>query len=516
MLRKLYFILLTGLFLAFTPITAHADQRWEQSNPPLALNQEAMPPAVYVAFSPHFDTDDTVFMATGVSLYESKDGGKIWIQPDTPGSLSAPKGTGIIYGFGSSGNKLTAKMYVSPDPNIVAISTAEGLYAANVSARVTSNDVTGGRMLITNVTPAVPSGLISTPDIPPGFAFGNDGTMYIARGVAIYYGNPVITNYDPGVWKQLYYAGSYVYSIKLAPDFAFNKTMIIQSSKGVMISADGGNSFNSTGLPVTSNQYTIAFSPDYDNDGMIAAAIPDYGVYLSIDRGRSWQNIFAHKGVTSVAIGKGGTLYAGIGSSGGMEKGVFISGDKGNKWQNIGLETGDIVSLHVFPGRGNDHVYAVTDQGFYGTVVENSQTQNIQSGGPENVKNFAAPEQIISFAIGQNAYYINGQRYHMDAAPFTENGRTYVPVRYLAESLGLTDNNIKWNENTAAVTLEDGMTLKFVNNSATCYINGQIKNIDAPMLERNGRVYLPAKYVAEPFGYKVRWDEVSQTVRMEK
>ncbi|WP_161486101.1 copper amine oxidase N-terminal domain-containing protein [Desulfotomaculum copahuensis] len=449
-----------------------------------------------------------------MSLYESKDGGKSWSQPDTPGSLSTQKGNGIIYGFGSSGNKITAKMYVSPDPNIVAISTVEGLYAANVSARVTSNDVTGGRMLITNVTPAVPAGLISTPDFPPGFAFGDDGTMYVARGAAIYYGNPVITNYDPGVWKQLYYAGSYVYSIKLAPDFAFNKTMIIQSGKGVMISADGGNSFNSTGLPVTSNQYAIAFSPDYDNDGTIAAAIPDYGVFLSIDRGRSWQNVFSHKGVTSVVIGKGGTLYAGTGSSGGMEKGIFISRDKGYKWQNIGLKNSNIVSLHVFPGRGNDQVYAVTDQGFYGTVVENGQTQ--QSGGPGNANTPAAPEQTISFAVGQNAYYVNSQGYSMDAVPFTENGRIYVPVRYLAKSLGLTDNHIKWDEKTAAVTLEDGLTLKFVNNGAFCYINGQKKNIDAPMLERNGRVYLPAKYVAEPYGYKVSWDGASQTVYLEK
>ncbi|HAG08610.1 MAG TPA: hypothetical protein DCK87_03460, partial [Desulfotomaculum sp.] len=36
------------------------------------------------------------------------------------------------------------------------------------------------------------------------------------------------------------------------------------------------------------------------------------------------------------------------------------------------------------------------------------------------------------FTVGQSSYTVDGQVRQMDAKAFIENGRTYVPIRYLA------------------------------------------------------------------------------------
>ena len=47
-----------------------------------------------------------------------------------------------------------------------------------------------------------------------------------------------------------------------------------------------------------------------------------------------------------------------------------------------------------------------------------------------------APETRVDFTIGSTTYVVNNQTKVMDAAPFIEDGRTYIPVRALAEALG--------------------------------------------------------------------------------
>jgi Copper amine oxidase N-terminal domain. len=102
----------------------------------------------------------------------------------------------------------------------------------------------------------------------------------------------------------------------------------------------------------------------------------------------------------------------------------------------------------------------------------------------------------------------------MDAVPFIENGRTYVPVRYLALALGIPENGISWLRDTQTVILSNnGTTVTMVIGGKTLFINGAAQPpLDAAPLLRNDRVYLPARYVAEAFGYEVQWEESAQTV----
>ncbi|HHW42281.1 MAG TPA: copper amine oxidase N-terminal domain-containing protein, partial [Desulfotomaculum sp.] len=125
----------------------------------------------------------------------------------------------------------------------------------------------------------------------------------------------------------------------------------------------------------------------------------------------------------------------------------------------------------------------------------------------------AGPTHKAVFVIGQSKYIMDGQEKAMDAAAFIVNDRTYVPVRYLALALGVAEKDIGWEEKAGTVTLAlDDITLKLVVGSKTLYVNGQMKTMDVAPLIREGRTYLPARWVAEAFGYEVGWEPKSRAV----
>lgn len=48
---------------------------------------------------------------------------------------------------------------------------------------------------------------------------------------------------------------------------------------------------------------------------------------------------------------------------------------------------------------------------------------------------------------------VNGEVKQLSDEPFVENGRTYMPVRYFADALGV---KVDWNQSTKTVILEEG------------------------------------------------------------
>lgn len=124
----------------------------------------------------------------------------------------------------------------------------------------------------------------------------------------------------------------------------------------------------------------------------------------------------------------------------------------------------------------------------------------------------------VVFVVGLDEYFVNGQTpgVKMDAVPFIENGRTFVPIRYLGYALGVTSENVGWNEeeHKASLTLPPN-TVEMTVSVKRIVTNSQSKIIDvAPILksEPSWRTYLPARFVAEGLGYQVDWDEASGLV----
>lgn len=110
------------------------------------------------------------------------------------------------------------------------------------------------------------------------------------------------------------------------------------------------------------------------------------------------------------------------------------------------------------------------------------------------------------FQLGSNIYTLNGQNNIMDTIAFMENGRTYLPVRYLAYACGLKDENIAWDNADESLTLsaeEETLYLK-IGNKQLVRNNETIEMDAAPQIIGN-RTYLPARWITEAFDYETEW-----------
>ncbi|MDI6710462.1 MAG: copper amine oxidase N-terminal domain-containing protein [Bacillota bacterium] len=119
------------------------------------------------------------------------------------------------------------------------------------------------------------------------------------------------------------------------------------------------------------------------------------------------------------------------------------------------------------------------------------------------------PSHKAVFVLGVDKYAVDGQTKAMDAKTFAENGRTYVPVRYLALACGVPENKIGYANGQVTLTMPDAnagdTVVKLWVGKKELKINNEAKTMDVAVLARNGRTYLPARWVAEAFGYKVDW-----------
>jgi len=120
-----------------------------------------------------------------------------------------------------------------------------------------------------------------------------------------------------------------------------------------------------------------------------------------------------------------------------------------------------------------------------------------------------------SFVIGSTTYKVGGVEKTMDVAPYIKNGRTYLPVRYVAQSLGVDDANILWDEATGKVTLLKGdKVVQVTIGSADMIVNGVTIKMDVAAEITDGRTMLPFRFIAQALGATVGWDEATQTVTL--
>ena len=138
-----------------------------------------------------------------------------------------------------------------------------------------------------------------------------------------------------------------------------------------------------------------------------------------------------------------------------------------------------------------------------------------------------AQDNTVNFVVNKNYYYVNSQKCDMDAVTFIENGRTYVPIRFLGEALG---TKVDWDGHLAMATLtgEEKAIHLILGIKEIAVIDRPdviddldeffeaTSEIDVAPLMRENRLYLPARYVAEAFGYKVAWDASTGTVTVSK
>ncbi len=98
-----------------------------------------------------------------------------------------------------------------------------------------------------------------------------------------------------------------------------------------------------------------------------------------------------------------------------------------------------------------------------------------------------------------------------DARPFINaDGRTLVPLRAVAEALGLT---VSWDSDAREASFTDGQrTITFPIGSSTARTTEGTLSMDTAAVIVSDRSYAPIRYLAEYFGYAVSWEGSTRCV----
>lgn len=111
---------------------------------------------------------------------------------------------------------------------------------------------------------------------------------------------------------------------------------------------------------------------------------------------------------------------------------------------------------------------------------------------------------------------VSGNAIECDQAPVIVEGRTLIPLRAVAESVGA---EIEWLPETKTVHIGNALfDAKLIIGSNELEITNNLTNttetkeIDVPAQIMNGRTMVPVRVIAENFGLDVDWDQDTRTV----
>lgn len=129
-----------------------------------------------------------------------------------------------------------------------------------------------------------------------------------------------------------------------------------------------------------------------------------------------------------------------------------------------------------------------------------------QAEGATNTDKPAAATKTILLQIGSTAVIVDDQAIINDVAPVIRNDRTLVPIRVITEALG---GQVAWNEAAKEVTLTvNGKEIKMTIGKA-------LEKYGVAPVIIGGRTFVPVRFVADELGAVTTWDDATKTVTIQ-
>lgn len=130
-----------------------------------------------------------------------------------------------------------------------------------------------------------------------------------------------------------------------------------------------------------------------------------------------------------------------------------------------------------------------------------------QAEGATNTdKPAATATKTIILQIGSTAALVDDQAIINDVAPVIRNDRTLVPIRVITEALG---GQVAWNEAAKEVTLTvNGKEIKMTIGKA-------LEKYGVAPVIIGGRTFVPVRFVADELGAVTTWDDATKKVTIQ-
>ncbi|MCK5848638.1 MAG: SpoIID/LytB domain-containing protein [Caldisericia bacterium] len=148
-------------------------------------------------------------------------------------------------------------------------------------------------------------------------------------------------------------------------------------------------------------------------------------------------------------------------------------------------------------------------------ISSSDQTGNISAIEYSITREIFTPI-FIRLQIGSLNAFVKNKSVLLDSAPFTEKGRTMVPLRFIAESFGA---KVDWSEIEQKITIflsvPYSRKIELWLNKKTVLVDGKKHEMDvAPFTIPPGRSVVPLRFIAESFGAKVDWFPNTQSIEI--
>ncbi|BCJ85830.1 copper amine oxidase N-terminal domain-containing protein [Effusibacillus dendaii] len=116
----------------------------------------------------------------------------------------------------------------------------------------------------------------------------------------------------------------------------------------------------------------------------------------------------------------------------------------------------------------------------------------------------------------------NNDVYFPDAKPYidSDSGRTLVPIRFVAQQMKA---QVNWDDGTQQATINlNGKQIVLTVNSQQATVNGQGVGLDAAPTLKDGRTYVPLRFISEVLIDKTKlggknpidWDPQYRVIRI--
>lgn len=292
--------------------------------------------------------------------------------------------------------------------------------------------------------------------------YSTDGENYTAE-------NPSFT--DAGTYTVYYKAVKANHEDVLGSA----EVKITKAAAKLELSAAGGSSRINRG-PVT-------FTYTYDGDGKVTVASSDENVATA--------SVDTDKKVVTVTLKAVGTAK------------ITVSAAEGDNF----LAKDATYGLTVQKKKSSSSSSATTtdkDKDNNKTIDNDKTTDNNQAKDDNSA---AEKSKVIKLQIGSRIVNVDNEAVIYDTAPVIRNDRTLVPIRIVTETLG---GKVDWNGVTKEVTLHiDGKEIKMT-------VGKTLEKYGVAPVIIDGRTFVPVRFVADELGATIAWDDATKTVTITK
>ena len=184
------------------------------------------------------------------------------------------------------------------------------------------------------------------------------------------------------------------------------------------------------------------------------------------------------------------------------------------KWDFDSDTTSGSHTTHSAANKNEDNDCFVDDVDDYSTTVKEGFVNVVTAGRDVDDASFTTK---VVVPVGENYIVAGEKQIELDTPAYINAaGYTMLPIRAVATALGISNNNVLWDQPTKTVTILYGQRIiTMTQGQKVVYVNGSAIPASAAVENTNSRTFLPMRDLATALGVTdITWDQATRTATL--